>query len=213
MPERPRFLSLDPILTFHASIAGLRAPHTRSATRGVSQFNSSGAISSASYQNPRVQSSKQYTDSRGVALRSGLRSGLSNSLDAVGFPRASGDRRIRLVFAHALFVFHAAPSVCDRLHGVAPKHPGPARDDARLVDHCCVPLCSNQRCHLPTDIFQGRLSHEFLAKSRRTGVREWVRCSGRSLGKNRNGGIRTALPAGHDLLPSQTNRESPVMTG
>ena len=45
--------------------------------------------------------------------------------------------------------------------------------DTWIIAKCL--LCGHERRYLPNDIFQGRLSHEFLAKSRRTGGKEWAR--------------------------------------
>ena len=42
-----------------------------------------------------------------------------------------------------------------------------------IIAEC--PQCRQQRRYLPTDIFQGRLSHELFGKSRRIGGEKWAR--------------------------------------
>jgi len=45
--------------------------------------------------------------------------------------------------------------------------------DSWIIAKC--PLCEEQRRYLPTDIFQGRLSHELIGKFRRAGDVKWAR--------------------------------------
>jgi hypothetical protein len=70
-------------------------------------------------------------------------------------------------------VFHVPTSdlypfviVCKECHQNIPA-PVETMPGSWIIAEC--PLCGQQRRYLPTDIFQGRLSHELLAKPRRTG--------------------------------------------
>lgn len=88
-------------------------------------------------------------------------------------------RHIRPLFAYTVLVFHAPTSglypfviVCKGCHRNIPA-PVEAIPDSWIIAAC--PLCGEHRRYLPNDIFQGRLSHELLAKSRRTGGWEWAR--------------------------------------
>jgi hypothetical protein len=45
--------------------------------------------------------------------------------------------------------------------------------DSWIIAAC--PLCGEQRRYLPIDIFQGRLSHNFLAKAQQAGGDKWAR--------------------------------------
>ena len=76
-------------------------------------------------------------------------------------------------------VFHAPTSgfypfviVCKGCHQNIPA-PVETMPDSWIISAC--PICGEQRRYLPIDIFQGRLAHDFLAKSRRTGGDKWVR--------------------------------------
>jgi hypothetical protein len=78
-------------------------------------------------------------------------------------------------------MFHAPTSaaglypfviVCKGCHQNIPA-PVETVPDSWIIAAC--PLCGEQRRYLPIDIFQGRLSHDFLAKARRTGGEKWAR--------------------------------------
>jgi hypothetical protein len=62
--------------------------------------------------------------------------------------------------------------VCKGCHQNIPA-PVETMPDSWIIAAC--PLCGEQRRYLPLDIFQGRLSHDFLAKSRRMGGEGWAR--------------------------------------
>jgi hypothetical protein len=96
--------------------------------------------------------------------------------------------RIRILCALDIFafcspilslVFHASTSglypfviVCKRCHQNIPA-PVETIPDSWIIAAC--PLCGEQRRYLPIDIFQGRLSHDFLAKARQAGGEKWAR--------------------------------------
>jgi hypothetical protein len=70
-------------------------------------------------------------------------------------------------------MFHAPTSalyrfviVCEECHQNVPA-PVETMPDSWIIAMC--PLCGEQRRYLPIDIFQGRLSHDFLAKFRQMG--------------------------------------------
>jgi hypothetical protein len=77
-------------------------------------------------------------------------------------------------------VFHAPTSgllypfviLCKECHQNIPA-PVETMPDSWIIAAC--PLCGEQRRYLPVDIFQGRLSHDFLAMSRRMGGEKWAR--------------------------------------
>lgn len=77
-----------------------------------------------------------------------------------------------LVFRAPTSGLHPFVIVCKGCHRNIPA-PVETMPDTWIVAKCL--LCGHERRYLPNDIFQGRLSHEFLAKSRRTGGREWAR--------------------------------------
>ena len=62
--------------------------------------------------------------------------------------------------------------VCKGCHQNIPA-PVETMPDTWIIAAC--PLCEQQRRYLPADIFQGRLSHELLAKPRRAGGEKWGR--------------------------------------
>ena len=76
-------------------------------------------------------------------------------------------------------VFHAPTSglhpfviVCK---GCQQNIPAPIETmpDSWIIAEC--PLCRQPRRYLPTDIFQGRLSHELVTKTRQTGGERWAK--------------------------------------
>ena len=76
-------------------------------------------------------------------------------------------------------MFHAPTSghypfviVCKGCHQNIPA-PVETMPDSWIIAEC--PLCRQPRRYLPTDIFQGRLSHEFVAKIRQTGGERWAK--------------------------------------
>jgi hypothetical protein len=78
---------------------------------------------------------------------------------------------LRLIFAYTVFMFnsptrgvHPFVMVCK---GCQQNIPAPVQTmpDSWIIADCT--LCGAKRRYLPADIFQGRLSHDLLAKSSR----------------------------------------------
>ena len=79
---------------------------------------------------------------------------------------------LSLVFGPPMSCLYPFVIVCKGCHKNVPA-PIETLPDTWIVPAC--PLCGEQRRYLPIDIFQGRLSHDFLVKTRGRGGEKWAR--------------------------------------